>query len=477
MRIAGGIWLLSGSLAWACAGPHLDLPEPLGTEVSVDFEPAVGEGSVPPLFRARLHDAPVSGTPWLFRGELSDYYARSLKQGDVPSALRERTVPLRFWREGSDCFVQPLEWLEPEGSYTLAVTGLGVVRTVQVRSGGERYTRRLFPPPGASKHQVAVICELAEDEVSSSLRLEPGGIAVQASPGMAGQPGSGCVTLQVQSTLTDAVVAPPLVGTTLFEPSAWFPSRGTTHEIPSPACQDGELFHGACLEVLDDRLRITPLSQDLFFTLDEPEPRVLSARVGSRRLLLRGLSPAKPLRLSGAVLASDGQQTTFRETMTTLPARRHLVINEVLANPAGPEPDSEWLELVNDSDVATSLSDVWLEDSAGSVRLPDVELASGEIALVVGGGFRASAVDVPVPGEVRLLRVPSLGARGLSNGGEALLLVGREGVLSRFPMLPAAHAGRSIARRALDGADDDVTEFAEHGGAGASPGAPNVLDD
>ena len=50
MRTAGGIWLVSGSLAWGCAGPHLDLPEPPGTAVSVDFEPAAGDGLVAPLF-------------------------------------------------------------------------------------------------------------------------------------------------------------------------------------------------------------------------------------------------------------------------------------------------------------------------------------------------------------------------------------------------------------------------------------------
>jgi hypothetical protein len=55
--------------------------------------------------------------------------------------------------------------------------------------------------------------------------------------------------------------------------------------------------------------------------------------------------------------------------------------------------------------------------------------------------------------------------------------VGREGVLSRFPLLAAAHPGRSVARRTLDGADDDAAGCAEHGGVGASPGAPNVLGD
>jgi hypothetical protein len=44
-------------------------------------------------------------------------------------------------------------------------------------------------------------------------------------------------------------------------------------------------------------------------------------------------------------------------------------------------------------------------------------------------------------------------------------------------LFAATHPGRSVARRTLDGADDDAAGFAEHGGAGASPGAPHVLGD
>jgi hypothetical protein len=152
------------------------------------------------------------------------------------------------------------------------------------------------------------------------------------------------------------------------------------------------------------------------------------------------------------------------------------VLNEVLANPAGPEPDGEWIELVNDSARPASLSGLWLEDSSGHVQLPDAVLGPGEMALIVSDRFRASGLDVPVPQSVRLLRVPSLGARGLSNQGEGLLLVGSEGVVSRFPLLAAAHAGHSLARRTLDGSDDDPAGFAEQGAVGATPGAPNVFE-
>ena len=72
-----------------------------------------------------------------------------------------------------------------------------------------------------------------------------------------------------------------------------------------------------------------------------------------------------------------------------------------------------------------------------------------------------------------MVRMASLGTRGLSNSGEALLLVGPEGTLSRFPGLVAKTAGHSMARRTPDAADDDDEAFAEHADPGASPGAPN----
>jgi hypothetical protein len=450
----------------------------------VDFEPeASAEGAlsgepsaVPLVFRARLRSAPTGAVPWLIRGELSDYYARAVRRAELPSALVERAVPLRYWREGSDCWLQPTEWLEPGESYTLAFTGLSGVTVVQARQAEPR-ALQVFPPLGRQKYRVSVLCELlgSSAEVPSMPALEPGGVAVSTAPGMLNLPSEGCVTLKVDTALTEAVVSPPLFGGSLLEPAPWLPLPKPGAAEPETPCSAGEPFHGACLEVLDDRLRIAAGTRDLLFALTEPQSSMLVLRAGARGVLARGLAPGSQSLLSGSVVSSFGEVETFRESMTLRPAARHLILNEVLANAQGPEPDAEWIELVNDSERPASLAGLWLEDSGGSVALPRVELAANEMVLLVAEAFRASGLDVPVPQGVRLLRLPSLGTRGLSNGGEALLLVGREGVVSRFPLLAAPHAGRSIARRSLDGADDDPAGFGEHAGQGASPGAPNVL--
>ncbi|HEX2876038.1 MAG TPA: lamin tail domain-containing protein [Polyangiaceae bacterium] len=487
MRNAGGVWGLLGALSAlglaGCSDPELDLPRGPSSSVSVDFGPEASadgvsgsvSGGVPLVFRARVRAAPSEAVPWLFRGELSDYYARSVRRTELPSALSERAVPLRYWHEGSDCWLQPTEWLEPGVSYTLAFTGLGVLTVVQAREAEPR-AKQVFPPPGRQKYRVSVLCELLGSGAEVPT-LEPGGVSVSTAPGMLGLPGDGCVTLRVDESLTQAVVSPPLFAGSLLEPTPWLPPPELHVAQPEIACAVGQPFHGACLEVLDDRLRISAGAQDLLFALGSPESAMLVVRAGARGVLARGLAPASQVLLSGSVLSALGELETFRESVTLRPAARHLVLNEVLANALGPEPDAEWLELVNDSEQPVSLAGLWLEDSGGHVALPDVELSAGETVLLVGEGFRASGLDVPIPEGVRLLRLPSLGTRGFSNGGEALLLVGREGVLSRFPLLAAPHAGRSVARRSLDSADDDPAGFGEHAGQGASPGAPNFLDD
>jgi hypothetical protein len=466
--------LATAAFGLGCSEPSLDLPGGHGGAPNLEFTPALDAQSVSLVFRARLHQAPSSGTPWLFEGELSDYYARALKRGEVPSALKARAVPLRFWRDATDCWMQPSQWLEPDTTYSLAVAGLGVLRVLRAQATDKPRATRLFPPLGARKYRLSVVCNTAALP-AEPLTLEPGGVSLVATPGMAGLPEPSCVTLQVEGELSQAAASPPVVADALLDPSPWLPLPA--ENAPSlGACAVGEAFFGACLEVLDDRLRVTPLASDLLFALHEPRAAVSVARAGGRAALLRGLVPDTAVSISGSVLSSRGNQEQFETVVTTTAERRHLVLNEVLANPVGQEPDAEWIELVNDSERPASLADAWLEDAAGHVRLPDATLAPGELALLVNEGFRASGLDVSVASGVRLLRVPSLGARGLSNGGEALLLVGREGVLSRFPLLAAAHAGRSIARRGLDDADDDPAAFAEHGAPGASPGALNTFD-
>jgi hypothetical protein len=475
MRVASWAKLLCGATCGlGCTGPSLDLPRQPEASWSVELEPHVDEQGVPLAFRGRVRRAPTFGEPWLFRGELSAYYERAVARGDIPAALRERAVALRFWREGEDCWVQPSVWLEPDASYSLAFSGVGTLRVVRAEATAAPQLRRVFPSPGSPKRRVAVVCDTRGEPLPEQLKLAPGDLSLSVAPAM-GVAGAGCLTLTVQGELPEAAVSSPLFTDALLDPAPWLPAMDAALKN-SFGCATGQPFYGACLEVLDDRLLVTAMDEDVLFTLSEPKSVAVVAAAGQRSSLLGGLAPQSELRLRGTALAGSGHSSSIDLRVTTLGPRRHLVLNEVLANPAGPEPDAEWIELVNDADEVASLSELWLEDSGGHVELPDAELGPGEVTLLVAESFRVSGLDVPIPEGVRLLRLPSLGARGLANGGESLLLVGREGVISRFPLLPALHPGRSLARHALSGADDDPKNFSEHGAPGASPGTANSFD-
>lgn len=465
-------WAGSGlACAMACSGPALDVPgrEPV---VSVTLEPAADAAEAPPTFRARVSGA-AAGEPWLLRGALSSHHERALRRGELSATLRERAVPLRYWRESSTCVVQPLVWLEPGTEYTLGFTGMGRAQSLHVAAESAPRAARIFPPAGVQSHGAAVYCGPFFDDPPSVSLLEPGAVAAAVTR-QAGAIGSASCVLITAAVPESPLMAPPMLGGTLLEPTQFAPAPSPSH----PAGRDcpGALVAGACVETEDDRVFVTPLEQASYWLLSEPHALQRSLRVGERARLLDGLEPGARYELRGQVLGADGQMSELHATLHTTSERRHLVLNEVLADALGPEPASEWVELVNDSARPAPLGDVWLEDGAGAARLPDTVLAPGEHVLLVDAEYRRSGLDVSAPQATRLLELSPLGTRGLANGGESLLLVGPEGTLSRFPPLAASRAGRSWARRELAVVDDDPAAFAEHGAPGASPGTPNTFD-
>ena len=127
---------------------------------------------------------------------------------------------------------------------------------------------------------------------------------------------------------------------------------------------------------------------------------------------------------------ASGSPLAF-ETPDALPP---VAITEVLANPKGPEPAQEYVELRNLGDADVALSGLRIEDSKGGDDLPAETLAAGAYALVVASGYDPAQGDDPAPraGTV-LLRVDSrIGGDGLSNGGEAVKLVLGDAVVSSY---------------------------------------------
>jgi Lamin Tail Domain len=186
--------------------------------------------------------------------------------------------------------------------------------------------------------------------------------------------------------------------------------------------------------------------------------------------VIRGLSPSSSEHLWGNVNDASGVTQAFDYVAQMAAARERPVLNEVLANPLGPEPQSEWIELVNDGSIAVNLAHFSVRDSGGSTPLPNAMLSAGEYALLVRDDFAPSASDVPPAQGARLIRVRQLGTSGLSNSGESLALIDADSiVVSALPAL-AAKAGESLARRHSWSLDDDQSAFTT---GTPTPGAPN----
>jgi hypothetical protein len=151
-----------------------------------------------------------------------------------------------------------------------------------------------------------------------------------------------------------------------------------------------------------------------------------------------------------------------------------LVITEVLANPAGPEPHQEFVELYNAGDDAAKLDGLWLSDlpwpqvlvelASGRTPgdpLPAGSVAPGRIGVVVGSGYEIGRSEDPgVEEGAELIVVEgSLASSGLKNAGEPLSLYRADP-----PVLVAsygnfvdssatAHGGRSVALTHPDACD------------------------
>jgi hypothetical protein len=111
-----------------------------------------------------------------------------------------------------------------------------------------------------------------------------------------------------------------------------------------------------------------------------------------------------------------------------------VAITEVLANPLGPEPAQEWVELRNLGGEPVELGGLGIADSRSADPLPAEKLGPGAYALVVTSAYAPeNGVDPAPRAGTLLLRVDGrIGANGLSNGGEVTRLLRGDEVVSSY---------------------------------------------
>ena len=126
-----------------------------------------------------------------------------------------------------------------------------------------------------------------------------------------------------------------------------------------------------------------------------------------------------------------------------------VTIDEVRADPLGPEPAQEYVELLNFGTKAVAMEGFSLTDDAftkGHALSMQSPLLPGERVLVVGPDFdRHDPSDGSVPDALRLIRIE--GALALANQGSALYLrddTGRR--LAASPSVGPERAGQCVGR-------------------------------
>jgi hypothetical protein len=416
--------------------------------------PAAEDGLLPPVVHLHLtlpEPRPLApAMVALVRGELSDTALRGLREGSLPASARARAVPIMLRSEGDQLLVFPQQPLDAGHEYTLAVGPLSLRFPLIIGEQAPPLLERRWPPVGApSEEDSAIFC--GQDPLPGGLEAEGLGPPLELSYGAPMQPGNRrCITLgagldgalgpfpvALRSGEQRVALAPASVDRAPWEPAAPL------------SCIEGEIALGpGCLLPQDDRLLLR-WPREPWLRLDGDDPRPFQGG-----LVLRGFSPEQDQQVHLRVRDLRGQTHEFHAAVRTLAPRPHLLLTEALADPLGPEPASEWVELYNDGSTPVSLEGWALEDGQGVTMLPAHELAPGAFALLTNELLDTSS-DAPLPPGCPVLPLPKLGKSGLSNQGEPLILRDPQGnVHSRLPTAPRPKPGLSLQRPSVDTADD-----------------------
>jgi hypothetical protein len=465
----------------------------------VAVDPAAEDGVSPvSRFTFEVPSSSALDALRLYQGELSEYHQQRIHKGELPNTLLEREVPVTSWVDRSAdaghaqrVMSQAQGPLDPGASYTWAWLGQGPLLSFAVGAPQAAGWRRLWPTRDGGFWGYAAYCQnpigIVEDAGGGvpreptarsvvDLTFEPGAHAVAIRNGLGlldlGQ--DQCLHFEIDAQPLPELLVPPLaIAGEAFDPA---PLRVQGSDTVSPLSCEGvwQSLGPGCVQVQDDRIAIVSPSSPTLWLLATSEQRYYGVERGP--FVMRGFAPARDYILQFVSHLVDGSRYQGRVALTTASARPHVIINEVLANPLGAEPEQEWVELYNEGSSASDLDGWVLSDGAGESVLPSVVLLPGEYLVITSEQYAPEGEDVPIAEGVAVVRVPSLGSHGLGNSGEVVQLISESGQLqSRFAARGASTGGVSIARVSPEASDDDADSFAPHGEPGASPGARNTF--
>lgn len=369
-------------------------------------------------------------------------------------------------------------WLSDAGGHRLDAALAQTITIADRLDAGARATDA-WPPDGA--FEVAPALAIAavrfdgtlEDATHAAMLSEAHGGPVLATPSVVpcatlGWAEGVCVTLVPLAPLAPStehvvgVAASAHDATGVRVPA--FTSRFTTAGAAppalawtAPACGIGETSDATgCTRADDESVAFhgqLSAAARVAWTAFGSEGALVAPR-GAVSVRVEGLATETPLRLMLRAIDYAGDTTSLALPLTTTEPLPTLSITEVRADPAGPEPRQEFVEIENYGALPVSLAGMHLADAASAIgdALPGVAIPAGAHALIVPADFdpdaTAGGADVATPPGALLVRVDaSLGSGGLSNTGEPLFL--RDAMdrwVSAAPAAPPPRQGVCIVR-------------------------------
>ena len=324
------------------------VPEPPTADTvplpEVSIAPLSGRRALP-VVRLRVHAAPATLLEpedlGLFTGPLSDYHVGRIAKRDLPETLLERRVPVVRFRDptSADLVVAPERALVPGESYSLVTPSFGRLAEFEVASAESLpLLERVWPPSGYPGADYALFCGERAPTAPLTFELEPGEVAAHGVPLLTDTPERPCLAVRFEARAVSGseLVFPAALAGFAFDPEPFRIEMPT--ELVARVCDASERRLGpGCARVEDDRLIVAgPEAPLLWQIAGENGVGIRPARSGAP-FAVRGLTPATRQRLLGIAVGADGVEHPFDVFVETTAARARLVLNEVLANPLGPE--------------------------------------------------------------------------------------------------------------------------------------------
>ena len=475
-------------LAMGCTASPFEPPNgdggTSGQEWVLTLTPPADPSAAPPVLALDLTSSSAAALPdplLLVEGEPSAVSLGRLAEGTITQVLEDRRVPVVVGATDLGIRLRPRAPLAPGQRYSL-VGPAGILGSFTVGADDHRpYLHRVWPPVDSTQApRQAVYCGPSAPIDGTRVELDPDQSFGRLAPGLdeTGFAGRYCVRLAIDAGHLQEVVPPAEALGFAFDPAP----IACQEPPPAPADVDCSARQSplgpGCAEIRGERLIVHPPAGDSLWFFGSSEGLHLHQveAMTSFAVPAGALINADPFYVVVFDVAGRSWSNSF--TVDWGPAQADVVINEVLANPIGPEPRQEWVELFNAGRAPAPLRGWSLRDGNGTVPLPEFELPAGEFALLVREDFDAESVgDVAPRAGVPLIRLAQLAKGGLSNSGEPLELVdSNSAVVSRFAAISAERAGVSMGRRYPYSLDDDPEAFGAHADPGASPGASNHIE-